>query len=50
MTSAYYSEKIPKYEEDIRNGTRKVVTFAEMRLDFITLALKYNVKLLVHTI
>jgi len=46
MTSAYYSEKIPKYEEDIKNGTRKVVTFAQMRLDFITLALKYNVKVI----
>ena len=46
MTSAYYSEKIPKYEEDIRNGTRKVVTFAEMRLDFITLALEYDVKVI----
>ena len=46
MTSAYYSEKIPKYEEDIKNGTRKVVTFAEMRLDFIALALKYDVKVI----
>src|SRR5690606_19497007 len=46
MASAYYSEKIPKYEEDIKNGTRKVVTFAEMRLDFIALALKYDVKVI----
>ena len=46
MTSAYYSEKVPKYLEDIKNGTRTVVTFAEMRLDFIDLALEYDVKVL----
>lgn len=26
MQSAYYADKIPKYEEDLRNGTRKLMT------------------------
>ena len=46
MTSAYYSEKIPKYLKDISEGTRTVVSFLEMRNDFIALAEKYNIKTL----
>ena len=46
MTSAYYSEKVPKYLKDIANGTRTVVSFLEMRDDFIALAEKYNIKTL----
>jgi len=46
MTSAYYSEKIPKYLKDISEGTRTVVPFLEMRNDFIALAEKYNIKTL----
>ena len=46
MTSAYYSEKVPKYLKDIANGTRTVVPFLEMRDDFIALAEKYNIKTL----
>lgn len=44
MTSAYYSEKIPKYLKDISEGTRTLVPFLEMRDDFIALAEKYNIK------
>lgn len=29
MDSAYYKKKIPKYEEDIKSGSRLVVTWAE---------------------
>jgi hypothetical protein len=46
MSSAYYSEKIPKYLKDISEGTRTVVPFLEMRNDFIALAEKYNIKTL----
>ena len=46
MASAYYSEKIPKYLKDISEGTRTVVSFLEMRNDFIALAEKYNIKTL----
>ena len=46
MTSAYYSEKVPKYLKDISEGTRTVVSFLEMRNDFIALAEKYNIKTL----
>lgn len=46
MTSAYYSEKVPKYIVDIESGKRTVVSFLEMRDDFIALAEKYNIKTL----
>ena len=29
MKSAYYANKLPQYHKDIKNGTRKVVTFAQ---------------------
>ena len=31
MNSAYYKDKIPKYYEGIRNGTRKLVTLYEAK-------------------
>lgn len=46
MSSAYYSEKVPMYIEDIKNGSRTVIPFMEMRKDFLELAEKYNVKVL----
>lgn len=46
MSTAYYSEKVPKYIIDIESGTRTVVPFLEMRDDFIALAEKYNIKTL----
>ena len=46
MNSAYYANKIPKYEEDIKAGTRKVVKFLEMRTELLTLMSKYNVKVI----
>lgn len=33
MNSAYYSNKIPKYWEDIKNGKRKVATWFTIRKD-----------------
>ena len=33
MTSSYYAEKIPQYLEDIKNGTRKVASFYEIKKD-----------------
>ena len=44
MLSAYYSEKIPKYEKDIAEGKRTVVSFATMRNIMLTEMRKYNVK------
>lgn len=35
MKSAYYSEKIPKYIEEIASGQRKVVSFYEARKQLI---------------
>lgn len=44
MLSAYYAEKIPKYELDIANGTRKIVTFMEMRNIMLSEMRKYKVE------
>lgn len=44
MLSAYYAEKIPKYEKDIANGTRKIVTFMEMRNIMLSEMRKYKVE------
>lgn len=43
MKSAYYAEKIPSYWEEIRNGSRELVTFMHAR-DIVLKALKkYNI-------
>lgn len=44
MNSAYYAEKIPKYLEDIDNGTRKVKSFIDIYWIFRRDCKKYNVK------
>lgn len=44
MESAYYSEKIPMYKEQIKNGERKVVSLFTARKIFHALCKKYNVK------
>lgn len=45
MSGAYYSEKVPMYKEDIKNGTREVVKFAEMRIEMLKFMELYNVKI-----
>ena len=45
MLSAYYAEKIPRYELDIANGTRKVVTFMEMRYIMLSEMKRYKVEI-----
>ena len=35
MSSAYYKEKIPKYERDIASGKRKMVTFYESHMALV---------------
>lgn len=44
MTSAYYSNKIPKYKEDIANGKRQMIDFLLARYLIIKLMKKWNVK------
>lgn len=46
MLSAYYSEKIPKYEKDIEQGKRTVVKFEDMRQEMLSLMKEYNVKVI----
>lgn len=42
MQSAYYSNKIPQYIEDIRNGSRVVKSFYEVRQIIANLMTEYN--------
>ena len=44
MQSAYYNEKIPKYWEDIKNRTRKVLGLYEIRRIILEDMKKYNIK------
>ena len=45
MNSAYYSNKIPKYWEDIKSGKRKVATWYTIRKDLADTMKKYNTKI-----
>lgn len=44
MQSAYYAEKIPRYVEDLRNGSRVMSSTYEMRKTMIDLLEKYGIK------
>ena len=44
MNSAYYSNKLPQYYEDIKNGTRKVATWFNIRKDLADTMARYNTK------
>lgn len=43
MQTAHYKEKIPKYEEEIAKGIRKVVSFEEMKNRFAEFVEKHNI-------
>jgi len=44
MKSAYYSEKIPQYWEDIKNGTRQIKSIWAIRKQLISDMKEYNTK------
>ena len=44
MKSAYYANKIPQYQKDIKDGKRKIVKYATARRKIHELCKKYNVK------
>lgn len=44
MKSAYYSEKIPKYWEDIKSGTRQLRSFYNIRKQLLADIAEYGVK------
>lgn len=44
MKTAYYSEKIPQYNEDIKNGTRKIARLITIKMYIKDLCEKYNIK------
>lgn len=47
MQSAYYADKIPKYQEQIDKGERKVVTYRTAKKYINELCKKYNVKAII---
>jgi hypothetical protein len=42
MQSAYYKDKIPQYLEDIKAGTRKIITFRMARKIFLDDCRRFN--------
>ena len=47
MKSAYYSDKLPKYYEDIKNGNRKIVTLFTAKKIFNEVCKEYNVRAII---
>ena len=47
MKSAYYAEKIPNYEDDLRAGTRKMVKYVTAKKHIAELCKKYNVRAII---
>ena len=47
MKTAYYAEKIPKYEEEIKSGKRKIVKFSTAKKHIKNLCKKYNVRAII---
>ena len=44
MKTAYYANKFPKYEKDLKEGARKMVTIFTARRELAEMFKKYNVK------
>lgn len=47
MQSAYYADKIPMYEKEIKDGTRKIIKWATAKSYIRNLCEKYNVKAII---
>ena len=47
MNTAYYSNKIPNYEKELVNGTRKMVRFKTAKNHIKALCDKYNIKAII---
>lgn len=47
MKSAYYKSKLPQYEEELKNGDRKMVTIFTARKIIYDLCKEYNVKAII---
>lgn len=47
METSYYANKLPRYEEDIKNGTRKIARLNTIRKYIANLCEKYNVKAII---
>lgn len=47
MQSSYYHEKLPQYEEELKNGTRKMVSLFTAKRELESLCKEYEVKAIV---
>jgi DNA polymerase III epsilon subunit-like protein len=47
MKTAYYANKLPQYEEELKSGIRKMVKLATAKKELANLCKKYNVKAIV---
>lgn len=47
MKTAYYKDKLPQYEEELKNGVRKMVTIFTARKIIYDLCKEYNVKAII---
>lgn len=47
MQTAYYAEKIPQYEKDLKAGVHKIVRYATARNHIKDLCEKYNIKAII---
>lgn len=47
MKSAYYADKIPTYEKEIKEGSRKLVKYITAKMYIKNLCTKYNVKAII---
>lgn len=47
MQSAYYANKFPQYEEELRQGIRRMVTIFTAKKELANLCKKYNVKAII---
>lgn len=47
MKTAYYANKLPQYHEDIKNGSRKVVSLFRAKMIVRELCEKYNIKAII---
>lgn len=47
MKTAYYANKLPQYEKELKSGIRKMVKLATAKKELASLCKKYNVKAIV---
>lgn len=44
MQTAYYAKKLPRYQKDIKSGTRTIVSLFEVRRTILDICKRYNIR------